>query len=204
MLKIKNLYASYDKKQVIGGLTYEFEDKKKYTLTGLSGIGKTTLLNILSGSKKQDSGAIMTDLKAPAVTFQEPRLFPWLNALQNVELVSKNKEEAKEILCQLFPEEDVLTKYPHELSGGMKQRVAIARALAYDGDILLMDEPFSALDDETYESVSRIVFERSANKTVILITHNPRDISYSDVVLKMEGNPVTEFKVEESGIAATE
>ena len=198
MLKIKNLTASYENEMIFSNLSYEFEDRKKYAITGRSGIGKTTLLHILCGLKAPDSGEIETNYTRPAYIFQDSRLFPWLTAIENLTLVSGDKTRAEALLTSLLFEKEDLSKYPHELSGGMKQRVSIARALCFDGDILLMDEPFKGLDKEMKQSIRKTVFDYAKNKTVIIITHDADDTKACDVILKMNGSPVMSL-TEESG-----
>ena len=198
MLKIKDITATYEKQKVLDRLSYEFEDGKKYAITGISGIGKTTLINILCGLRAPDSGTVESSYTRPAYIFQDPRLFPWLTALGNVTLVTKDKNQAKSLLISLLGDKETLEKYPHELSGGMKQRVAIARALAYDGDILFLDEPYKGLDDKTRHHVQKIIFDAASNKTVIMITHDQEDLGVCDVILNMKGAPVTAL-TEESG-----
>ena len=189
----------YDNNVVLDGLSYTFEDKKIYALVGASGIGKTTLMNILCGTKKPDGGTVSSDHLRPSYIFQEARLFPWMTAIENVELVCKDKQKAKDILLSLLRDNDALSKYPNELSGGMKQRVAIARALAYDGDIFFMDEPFHGLDADTRQEVRQIVFQYVNNRTVIMITHDMEDTEYCNVILRLGGSPVTKLITEESG-----
>ena len=193
MLKIKDITAKYENETVISSLSYEFEDKKKYAIIGPSGIGKTTLLNILCGLKKPESGKLEADFSRPAYVFQDPRLYPWLTALENVTLVCQDKPYAEKVLNILLKEPEALSKYPHELSGGMKQRVAIARAICYEGDILFLDEPFRGLDPELKHEVREFLFEHSADRTLIMITHDLSDAESCDVILKMTGSPVTEL-----------
>ena len=131
--------------------------------------------------------------------FQEPRLFPWLTAIENVGLVCSDNNIASELIDALINDTDAKNKYPDELSGGMKHRIAIARALAYDSDIVFMDEPFKGLDIKTRQAVREFVFKKLNGKTVILVTHDTEDLDYCDVVLKMSESPVTRLKAEESG-----
>ena len=139
-------------------------------LLGASGCGKTTLLNLIAGLDVPSSGTITSNGRTSLI-FQEPALFPWLTAGKNIELAlkasgverSKRKEKAQELL-HLVHLDRSYDQRPHELSGGMKQRVAIARALAQESKILLLDEPFAALDaitrDFLHEEISRVWKER--------------------------------------------
>lgn len=176
------------------------------SLLGPSGCGKSTLLNIIAGLEKETSGKVLVNgapIEGPGndriVVFQESGLFPWMNVLDNVMyglLIKKvPKEEAKE-RAYAWLQKVHLTKFakalPHELSGGMKQRVAIARALVMDPEILLMDEPFAALDEQT-----RMVLHheletlwRETGKTIIFVTHNIREaVVLSDRIVLMKTRP---------------
>lgn len=204
MLKIDSLTATFETQKVIDRLTYEFQDRKKYAIIGPSGIGKTTLLNILCGLKKPDGGSVESSYTRPSYVFQDSRLFPWLTALENVNIVCNDKQKSENILTSLLNDPEAIYKYPHELSGGMKQRVAIARALAYGGDIIFMDEPFKGLDSDMRRTVRNFVFDYIEDKTVIMITHDMEDTEKCDVILKMNGSPVTELATEESGSATNE
>ena len=160
-------------------------------IVGHSGCGKTTLLNLIAGFEHPDSGSIHLDGK-PATTpgpdrfvlFQEPALFPWLNVRQNIAFglkMNKTSQSEQEQQVSKLLQMVHLTKFAnawiHELSGGMKQRVALARALAMNPDLLLMDEPFAALDAQTrdllHEELERIW--QQTGKTVVFVTHNVRE-----------------------------
>ncbi len=174
-------------------------------LVGPSGCGKSTLLNLMAGLLRADSGQVCKDglpitSAGPdrAVIFQEAGLFPWLTAVQNVEFALKSIRDRRERrqralhylrMVQLSRFADAR---PHELSGGMRQRVAIARALALDPDVLLMDEPFAALDAQTrdllIEEVQRIWLE--TGKTVVFVTHNVMEaVTLGDRVICMGTRP---------------
>jgi len=168
------------------------------SLVGASGCGKSTLLNLLAGLEKCTSGEILTD-GAPTLMFQEPALMPWLTAGKNVELAlllrgvprRQRKERARELLAMVHLDR-AFDQRPHELSGGMRQRVAIARAIAQERSILLMDEPFAALDaitrDLIHEELSRIWLETGL--TVIFVTHNVREaVRLGQRVLLMSSRP---------------
>ncbi|MBT2483857.1 MULTISPECIES: ABC transporter ATP-binding protein [unclassified Microbacterium] len=155
-------------------------------LLGASGCGKSTLLNLIAGLEPLTSGAIDTSAASPgaAVMFQESALMPWLTARKNVELAlrlrgvprGERREEAQRLLATVNLEE-AGDKRPHELSGGMRQRVALARALAQDRPVLLMDEPFAALDaitrDLLHEELERVW--RATGRTIVFVTHNVRE-----------------------------
>lgn len=164
------------------------------TLVGPSGSGKTTLLDLLAGLSRPTSGKVLVDGaevagpgKDRAVVFQQYALFPWRTASANVSIGLENKglsrkQRAEAASRYLDPVglagfED---RYPHELSGGMKQRVAIARSLAYEPDILLMDEPFAALDAQTREQLQDELLRiwKATGKTIVFITHGIDEAVY--------------------------
>src|ERR1700689_1296167 len=156
-------------------------------LVGPSGCGKSTLLDLLGGLTTPTSGHILPDgqpILGPArdrgIVFQQYALFPWRTAAQNVEfgldiagLRSKERREIARHHLDLVGLTAFADRYPHELSGGMKQRVAIARSLAYDPEVLLMDEPFAALDAQTRETLQGELLRiwRATGKTIVFITH---------------------------------
>jgi len=181
-------------------------------LIGASGCGKSTLLNMVAGLDSASSGRVSTGGKRVSIMFQEPALFPWLTARKNVELAMQAREIPKQQRRQAaleFLQTVHLTgfadKRPHELSGGMRQRVALARALALDADILLMDEPFGALDamtrDLLHDELERICAERSL--TVLFVTHNVREAArLGDRVVVLSSRPgrvIEEYPVPRSG-----
>jgi len=140
---------------VLDGINLSVKPGEFVSLLGASGCGKSTLLSLIAGLDDPSAGSIVTSSK-PALMFQEPALLPWLTAEKNVELAlrlrgvdsEQRKQRAQELLA-LVHLERATKQRPHELSGGMRQRVALARALAQDSSILLMDEPFAALDAVT-------------------------------------------------------
>ena len=179
MIQVTGLCKSYGKNRVLRNLSFTVETGEKIFLSAPSGAGKTTLLRILSGLESVDKGEIRGIAPGSvAYCFQEPRLFPQLTALQNLTCILPDPEagrEAAEELLRAVGLEDAAEKYPDELSGGMKQRVALARALISDRPIVLLDEPFAALDPERKESVRALVSEACREKTLILVSHDPRD-----------------------------
>src|SRR5579859_5581880 len=176
-------------------------------LIGASGCGKSTMLSLVAGLDQPTAGNIAVSGRI-AMMFQEPALFPWLTAGGNVELALRargvGRAERRQRTGELL---DIVqlggfgTKRPHELSGGMRQRVALARALAQDADVLLMDEPFGALDamtrDVLHDELDRITAER--NLTVLFVTHNVQEaVRLGDRVVVLSSRPgrvVAEFDV---------
>ncbi|MFI5986230.1 ABC transporter ATP-binding protein [Streptomyces sp. NPDC051555] len=154
------------------------------TILGASGCGKSTLLNLVAGLDAPSAGSIETPGGRPALMFQEHALFPWLTAGKNIELAlrlrgvpkAERRPEAERLL-ELVRLGGSYGKRVHELSGGMRQRVALARALAQDSRLLLMDEPFAALDaitrDVLHNELTRIWAE--TNLSVLFVTHNVRE-----------------------------
>ena len=168
-------------------------------LVGASGCGKSTLLSIVADLDMPSAGQVDTGGRRVALLFQEPALFPWLTAQRNVELALRALKVPKERrrrrafeLLETVHLGDFADKRPHELSGGMRQRVALARALAQDADVLLMDEPFGALDamtrDLLHDELERICSERSL--TVLFVTHNVREAArLGDRVVLLSSRP---------------
>ena len=167
-------------------------------LVGASGCGKTTLLNLLSGLDRQSRGEIRVD-GVTTLLFQDAALFPWLTAAANIELPLRlakaprqQRRDEVEQLLRLVHLDGFGGKRPHELSGGMRQRVAVARALAQHADILLMDEPFGALDamtrDLLHDELERIW--RETGVTIVFVTHNVREaVRLGDRILVLTSRP---------------
>ncbi len=191
----------------IQGVSFEMEASEFLCIVGPSGCGKTTLLNILAGFLAPAAGVIRIGGKAVSgngldrgVVFQDfAQLFPWRTALGNVtfglEMKGMPKAEREAIALQqlkLVKLEKFAHAYPHHLSGGMQQRVAIARALAYNPAVLLMDEPFAALDAMTRDEMQKLLADvwRETRKTVIYVTHNVAEAVYlGDRVVVMTPHP---------------
>jgi NitT/TauT family transport system ATP-binding protein len=175
-------------------VSFSVEPGEFLALVGPSGCGKSTLIDLLGGLSRPNSGQILLDGKPVAgpgldrgIVFQQYALFPWRNALENVEFgleakrlpANQRRALAREhlALVGLSGFED---RYPHELSGGMKQRVAIARSLAYDPEVLLMDEPFAALDAQTRENLQDELLRiwEQSQTTILFITHGIDEAVY--------------------------
>ncbi|MGC2122903.1 MAG: ABC transporter ATP-binding protein [Xanthobacteraceae bacterium] len=198
--------------RALGNFDIEVEEGEFLSIVGPSGCGKSTFLNILLGLVKPDSGDLTMagkSISGPgsdrAMVFQEFGLLPWRTVLHNIELGLELKKvpAAKRHaiagrLVTLVGLSGFESHYPHELSGGMKQRVGLARALATDPDVLLMDEPFAALDAQTRDlmQVELLRIWREARKTVLFVTHQIDEAIYlSDRVMVMSKRPGRSKKI---------
>src|SRR6266850_1052180 len=218
-LELKNVSKSFGTTPVLRNLDLSIEKGEFVALVGFSGAGKTTLISMIAGLLRPDSGTIpLNDLEITApgpdrgVVFQNYSLLPWLSAFENVLLAvdqafpnwsSARKQQHAEKNLEVVNLSDARDKKPSELSGGMKQRVAVARALAIDPQILLLDEPLSALDALTratlQDEISRI--RDQTQKTVVLITNDPDEGIYlADRIIPLTAGPGAtlgpSFKVE--------
>ncbi len=178
------------------------------SIVGPSGCGKSTLLDLLAGLSKPDSGEIHIDDKlitGPAldrgIVLQGYALFPWRTIRRNIEfgleikgIKKDGRKEISDRFLKLVGLQGFEDRYPYELSGGMKQRVAIARALAYDPEVLLMDEPFAAVDAQTREVMQDELLRiwEETNKTIVFVTHSIEEAALlADRVVVMSANPGT-------------
>ena len=173
-MKIENLTVKFDKKVVLDNFSYQFKDSGVYVVNGASGKGKTTLFNAISGLLKPDAGRVDLEGKRVSYMFQENRLFADFTVLENVSCVTgktaENLEFCREILEKLGLK-DELESYPSQLSGGMQRRVALARALVYPADILLLDEAFKGLDEESCQNAINVVLEYAKDKLLLVSAH---------------------------------
>ncbi|OGA69730.1 MAG: nitrate ABC transporter ATP-binding protein [Betaproteobacteria bacterium RIFCSPLOWO2_12_FULL_68_20] len=212
-IEIRNVTLVYDtpngRVPGVRGVSFATAPSEFLCIVGPSGCGKTTLLNIIAGFLAPAEGEIRIGGKAVTgygldrgIVFQDfAQLFPWRTALGNVafglEMKGVPKAEREAIALEqlrLVKLEKFAGAYPHHLSGGMQQRVAIARALAYNPAVLLMDEPFAALDALTRDEMQRLLAEvwRATRKTVVYVTHNVAEAVYlADRVIVMTPHPGT-------------
>jgi NitT/TauT family transport system ATP-binding protein len=202
----KTFYSRNHKLTALEDISFEVAQGEFVCIIGPSGCGKSTLLNIIAGLEKPDQGEVLIDgqsIEKPGpdrvVMFQDDALFPWLNVLSNIEFGMKMKNTPKEKRRALALEflrmvhlSSFKHSFTHELSGGMKQRVALARALAINPRILLMDEPFGALDAQTREILQADLQDiwSLTEKTIIFVTHNVREaVCLGDRVLVCSARP---------------
>lgn len=193
----------------IDGMSVHVGEGEFLAILGASGCGKSTLLSLVAGLEDPTTGSVDVGGHRVAMMFQEAALFPWLTVGANIEIPMKvNKvpkaERRRRVaeLLDLVRLTGLERKRPHELSGGMRQRVALARALAQDADVLLMDEPFGALDamtrDILHDELERIWREKSL--TIMFVTHNVREaVRLGDRVVLLSSRPgriISEFEVE--------
>ena len=212
-IELRNISLQYESAEnsvtALQDVSFGVEAAEFLCVVGQSGCGKTTMLNIVAGFLKPTQGEILISGKTVTgkgldrgIVFQDfAQLFPWRTAQRNIEfgLEMKGiaKEERAEIalrFLRLVNLEKFARSYPHELSGGMQQRVAIARALAYNPAVLLMDEPFAALDALTREEMQRFLVDvwRETKKTVVYVTHNVAEAVYlADRVIVFSPHPGT-------------
>lgn len=169
-------------------------------IVGPSGSGKTTIMNMIAGLEEASSGSVKINGK-PGLMFQEAALFPWLSVQENVEfglkmrgVPAKDRVDHAQALLDLVHLNDIRDKQPHELSGGMRQRVALARTLIMEPDILLMDEPFGALDAQTREHLHAELQEiwKKTGTTIVFITHDIREaVILGNRVIVLSSRPGT-------------
>lgn len=215
MITVSNVFKSYENggklTHVLDDVSFNVKKGEIVTLLGESGCGKSTLLNMVGGFAKADVGNVLLDGKAVerptrkcVMLFQQRNLLPWRSVLKNVELGLEGEKITPETkksrvldALKLVGLEKNLHQFPHELSGGMQQRVAIARSFAMQPDVILMDEPFAALDTfNRYHLQDELIRIQSQMKTtILLVTHDIDEAVYlSDRVLIMSSHPGKVYK----------
>lgn len=176
MLELKDISLRFEQKPVLAGCGLRLNKGDRVALMGPSGCGKTSLLRVALGLQMPDGGSVSRTDGRVAAVFQEPRLLPWRTAEENVNLVLSDRKEtmpeAREWLRKLELLE-ARALYPAELSGGMQQRLSIARALSYRPELLVMDEPFKAMDEALHDRVMQIVSASiDSGAALLLATHS--------------------------------
>ena len=212
-LSVRNLSKSFDGKLILNNISFDLKEGEFLSILGPSGCGKTTLLRILIGLERADSGEILkggkdiSELKSikrgMGIVFQNYALFPNMNVLENVEYALKlqpeTKAQAREIAMRTIEQvglADQINKRPNQLSGGQQQRVAIARTLATNPDIILLDEPISALDVSNRENMKKELkaIQKQFNATMLFITHDQEEAFFlSDRIMVMNGGNIEQL-----------
>lgn len=174
MIEIRDLIKKFNDHYVFNNLNLDIESDKITVILGKSGCGKTTLLRLISNLEKYDSGSINTNNLKFSYVFQEPRLFPWLTVFENIQAITNLPSDEIYKMIRMVDLEKFSNSYPDELSGGMKSRVSLARAFAYKPNFLLMDEPFSSLDDFTRVKMQEELLKlyNKENVGILFVTHN--------------------------------
>lgn len=191
MAKVENLTVKYGGTAVLENFSAEFPDGGVTAVSGRSGCGKTTLLAVLLGLLRPDGGTV-SGFRRPSAVFQEDRLLPFLSAEKNIAVTAGCTEaEAGEALLSVGFDAADRGKRAFELSGGMARRVAIVRAMLAPGDAVLLDEPFKGLDERTRAQVVRFVCENRRGRTMVVVTHDPRDAEalHAAHTVQMGGRP---------------
>ncbi|NLO98287.1 MAG: ATP-binding cassette domain-containing protein [Peptococcaceae bacterium] len=199
-IRFTNVCKSFDNLTVLSNFSYTIDSGEFICFFGPSGIGKTTILQLIAGLLLPDAGELKIEEKRIGYVFQEPRLLPWCNVADNIELslyaiIPDSRQKRLELVNTLLQKvelESFAKYYPAQLSGGMKQRVALARAFAIEPEILLLDEPFSALDHKLKDSLRSYLQDLLSWKPciTIMVTHDLDEaIRLGDKILVIGDRP---------------
>lgn len=199
MFEMRAVTVNYGRLPVLRNFSLKGENNRFICLLGPSGVGKTSILNVFAGILKPDAGSVRTGAARLAYVFQEPRLLPWLTVAQNMEVglyhLNRDQEWRRKTVQQVLPKiglQEFGNYYPEQLSGGMKQRVAIGRAYVIQPDLLLLDEPFTGLDEALKtEMQDLLLLLKSWHRcTTIMVTHDIREaLKLGDRIIVIDGRP---------------
>lgn len=202
LLRVVRLRKAFGRVTVIDGWDLEVEEGERVAILGPSGCGKTTFLRIVAGIEKNYEGEVTLKAERIGYAFQEPRLIPWITVVENLRLVRDEPSKIAELLAE-FDLEGFEKFYPWQISEGMRQRVNLARALLFEPDLLLLDEPFDALDLKTKIKVMEHIVWKWKEKgfSIVFVTHNLKEALFlADRILIASGRPtriLDEFVVKE-------
>jgi len=199
VLKVENISHKFNDIKILNDISFEINKGEIKSILGSSGCGKTTILHICAELLNQSNGTINNSFTKSSFLFQEPRLLPWQNVIDNISLPLKETsltkemitEKAKDIALKLGLKKNDFLKYPKDLSGGMKQRVSFARALIVEPSLLFLDEPFSALDIGLKKELYDILIQKVQIKelSVLFITHDIMEaVKLSDEVMILKSD----------------
>lgn len=174
MFEMIDIVKNYGDNKILDGISLKAEEGKPICIFGPSGCGKTTLLNIAAGLLQADSGIVTEGDFKISYVFQEDRLLPQSTAEENIMISASDHDTAQKII-EAADLKEYMDYYPENMSGGMKRRVAIARAAAFNGDLYLLDEPFSGIDEARKEKICRCLKELVKDKICIMVSHDRKD-----------------------------
>ncbi len=190
-IAMNNVTFGYSSVKICKDLSWTLPNSGVVCLWGPSGCGKTTLLRLLAGLEKPQAGSVEPTDRVVSMVFQEDRLLPWLTVRENAALACDDEARVDELLAAVG-----LTDYadstPNTISGGQQRRVALVRALAASGELLLLDEPFTGLDEETKALVLPLIREAAKSRPVVLVTHIAAEAEALDATILQLGEiPLT-------------
>lgn len=192
-VRLEGIYKKFEEVSVLEDFNLNIPDKKIICILGPSGCGKSTMLNIIANVLTPDSGEVIDPKSKIGYVFQEDRLLPWKSVYENIKLVNKSaSNKAIDDLIETVGLKGFESKNPHQLSGGMRQRCSIARAFNYEGDLLLMDEPFKSLDYDLRLSMVTALVDiwNKWKNTVVFVTHELDEaLLLGDEIVVLDKNP---------------